>query len=93
VGVIRRLPWQAFVDVAIPVTVVLFAFGSSSVAALCASAATARWIALLALAAIAVAQSAARRPEGGRRRRPHGSSRRSSLPSAWSPLCGPWTPG
>jgi hypothetical protein len=56
VGVTRRFPWGALVDVLIPVTIVLFAFGSSSVAALLRIGTKGRWVALFALAGIAVAQ-------------------------------------
>jgi len=56
VGVTRRFPWGALVDVLIPVTIVLFAFGSSSVAGFLRIGSKGRWVALLALAGIALAQ-------------------------------------
>jgi hypothetical protein len=71
VGVIRRLPLDAAAAVALPVTVVLFAFGSSSVSELLKIGSRGRWIALLALAVIAVARVLVRRP------------RLRSLPVAW----------
>ena len=68
---IRRLPLQAAVDVLLPATIVLFAFGSSSVHALTRIGGPARWIALLALAAAAVLQAIAHGP------------RLRSVPLAW----------
>jgi O-antigen ligase len=71
VGVIRRLPLDAAAAVLLPVTVVLSAFGSSSVADLRAVGTPGRWVALLLLAGIAVARVAVR---GARLR---------SLPTTW----------
>ena len=68
---IRLLPLQAAVDVLLPATIVLFAFGSSSVHGLTRIGGPARWIALLALAGAAVLQAIAHGP----RLRP--------LPVAW----------
>lgn len=71
VGVIRRLPLDAAAAVLIPVTVVLFAFGSSSAQELLRIGGPGRWIALLALAAVALSRLALLSP------RPR------SLPAAW----------
>ena len=59
-GVIRRLPLDAAAAVLLPVTVVLFAFGSSSVHELLRIGLPARWVALLALAGVALARVGAR---------------------------------
>jgi hypothetical protein len=56
VGVIRRLPLDAAAAVLLPVTVVLFAFGSSSVRELVSIGSKGRWLALLVLAGIAIAR-------------------------------------
>jgi len=60
VDVIRRLPVEAAVALLLPVTVVLFAFGSSSVDGLWRIGGPGRWVALFALATVALAQFAAR---------------------------------
>ncbi len=68
---IRRLPLHAAVDVLLPATIVLFAVGSSSVHLLTRIGGHARWIALIALAGVAVLQAVAYGP------------RLRSVPIAW----------
>ncbi len=64
VGLIRRLPYEAAVEVALAATVFLFACGSSSSHALAAFGGPGRWTALLLLCALSLACAAAngRRP-------------------------------
>jgi len=71
VGLIRRLPCEAAVEVALAATVFLFACGSSSVHALTGLGGPARWAALLVLCGLSLACAAA-----------HGR-RPSSMPLGW----------
>jgi hypothetical protein len=59
-GPIRRLPLEAAVEVALPVTIVFFAFGSSSEGVLLRIGGPGRWVALAALGALAFAVVVAR---------------------------------
>ncbi len=59
-GPIRRLPLEAAVEVALPVTIVFFAFGSSSSSVLLRVGGPGRWVALAVLGALAFAVVVAR---------------------------------
>lgn len=61
-GLFRRLPIHAGIEVLLPATVVLFALGSTSVPSLVAAGHRARWAALIALAACAAAAARGRLP-------------------------------
>jgi len=62
VGLIRRLPLDAGIEVLLPATVVLFTLGSTSVQSLASLGHSGRWAALVVLALLAVAAAASRKP-------------------------------